>query len=83
MVTVIIPVLNEAETVQSVIRFAFENKHVTEVIVVDDKSFDDTVTKSIEAGAKVITSTKLGKGASMKEGMLCATNEILLFLDGD
>ncbi|RXK62297.1 glycosyltransferase [Lacibacter luteus] len=83
MVTVIIPVLNEAETIESVVKFAFANKHVSEVIVVDDKSFDDTVSIASAAGAKVITSTKLGKGASMKEGMLCATNDILIFLDGD
>ncbi len=83
MVTVIIPVLNEAETIESVVKFAFENKHVSEVIVVDDKSFDDTVSIATAAGAKVITSTKLGKGASMKEGMLCASNDILIFLDGD
>ncbi|TWI80279.1 phosphoserine phosphatase SerB [Lacibacter cauensis] len=83
MVTVIIPVLNEAETIASVVKFAFANKHVTEVIVVDDKSFDDTVSIATAAGAKVITSTKLGKGASMKEGMLCASNDILIFLDGD
>lgn len=83
MVTVIIPVLNEAETIESVVKFAFANEHVSEVIVVDDKSFDDTVSIATAAGAKVITSTKLGKGASMKEGMLCATNDILIFLDGD
>jgi glucosyl-3-phosphoglycerate synthase len=83
MVTVIIPVLNEAETIENVIKFAFENENVSEVVVVDDKSFDETVVKATAAGAKVITSTKLGKGASMKEGMLCAKNEILIFLDGD
>jgi glucosyl-3-phosphoglycerate synthase len=27
--------------------------------------------------------TKIGKGASMKDGMLCAKNEIIVFLDGD
>lgn len=83
MVTVIIPVLNEAETIESVVKFALSNEHVTEVIVVDDKSFDDTVSIATTAGAKVITSTKLGKGMSMKDGMLCATNDILVFLDGD
>ncbi len=83
MVTVIIPVLNEAETIENVIKFAFANEHVSEVVVVDDKSFDETVAKATAAGAKVITSTKLGKGASMKDGMLCATNDILIFLDGD
>ncbi|MBY0478963.1 MAG: HAD-IB family phosphatase [Chitinophagaceae bacterium] len=83
MVTVIIPVLNEAETIENVIKFALADEHVTEVLVVDDKSLDATVTKAAAAGAKVITSTKLGKGASMKEGMLCASNDILIFLDGD
>lgn len=83
MVTVIIPVLNEAETIESVVNFAFSNENVSEVIVVDDKSFDDTVNIAAAAGAKVITSTKLGKGMSMKDGLLCATNEILVFLDGD
>lgn len=83
MITVIIPVLNEGETIENVVRFAFSNPCVSEVIVVDDKSVDDTVEKAKKAGAKVITSTKLGKGASMKDGMLCASNELLLFLDGD
>jgi glucosyl-3-phosphoglycerate synthase len=50
---------------------------------VDDKSLDDTVKTAREAGAKVITSTKLGKGASMKEGLLCAKNEFVIFLDAD
>jgi len=56
---------------------------VSEIIVVDDKSFDNTVKYAAAAGARVITSTKIGKGASMKDGMLCAKNEIILFLDGD
>ncbi len=83
MITVIIPVLNEAETIEQVVRFAFSAGQVNEVIVVDDKSVDDTVLLAQKAGAKVITSTKLGKGASMKDGLLCASNEILVFLDGD
>jgi glucosyl-3-phosphoglycerate synthase len=83
MITVIIPTLNEEENVGSVIDFAFSNKNVTEVIVIDDKSLDKTVSLAQEKGAKVITSTKLGKGASMKEGIMFAHNEIISFLDGD
>ncbi|HET9434973.1 MAG TPA: HAD family hydrolase, partial [Chitinophagaceae bacterium] len=30
-----------------------------------------------------MTSTKLGKGASMKDGLLCARNDFIVFLDGD
>ncbi|HRG67715.1 MAG: HAD-IB family phosphatase [Saprospiraceae bacterium] len=83
MITVIIPALNEEETIASVVTFAKGQPQVTEVIVVDDKSLDKTVSIAQENGAKVITSTKLGKGASMKDGILCATNDIIAFLDGD
>jgi glucosyl-3-phosphoglycerate synthase len=83
MITVIIPTLNEEENIASVVNFAKSQPHVTEVIVVDDRSLDKTVSLAKESGAKVITSTKLGKGASMKDGVLCATNDIIAFLDGD
>lgn len=83
MITIIIPVLNEEKTIASVIRYCQSKPLVSEIIVVDDKSFDNTVKYAAEAGAKVITSTKIGKGASMKDGMLCAKNEIIVFLDGD
>lgn len=83
MITVIIPALNEEDHIGSVVRFARSQSLVNEVIVVDDKSSDRTVAIAQENGAKVITSTKLGKGASMKEGILFASNEIIAFLDGD
>lgn len=83
MITVIIPTLNEEETIQSVIQFAWSQPQVTEVVVVDDKSIDATVAIAVANGAKVITSTKLGKGSSMKDGVLFASNPIVAFLDGD
>jgi len=83
MITVIIPTLNEEENIASVVNFAKGQPHVTEIIVVDDKSLDNTVSIAQQNGAKVITSTKLGKGASMRDGVLCASNDIIAFLDGD
>lgn len=83
MLTVIIPVLNEQNTIGSVVRFCLEHPLVNEVIVVDDKSEDNTVQLAKDAGAKVITSEVRGKGISMKDGIAQATNEILVFLDGD
>lgn len=83
MITVIIPTLNEEEHIANVIGFAKKQPNVTEVIVVDDKSLDRTVHIAQQNGARVITSTKLGKGASMKDGILCSSNEIIAFLDGD
>lgn len=83
MITIIIPALNEEKTIASVVRYCQSKPMVSEIIVVDDKSFDNTVKYAKAAGAKVITSTCIGKGASMKDGLLCAKNEIVVFLDGD
>jgi glucosyl-3-phosphoglycerate synthase len=83
MITIIIPALNEERTIAKVVNYCWSKPMVSEVIVVDDQSFDNTVKNATEAGATVITSTKIGKGASMKDGMLCAKNEIFIFLDGD
>lgn len=82
-VSVIIPVLNEAETVGSVVEFAKRCPYVDEVIVVDDGSIDDTAEIATAAGAFVFTSKMLGKGGSMEDGMLEAKNEVIVYLDGD
>src|SRR5687767_1877806 len=83
MISVIIPALNEEKTISAVVRLAKRSPNVSEVIVVDDKSLDNTVDNARLAGAIVMTSTKLGKGASMKDGSLYAKNNILAFLDAD
>ena len=43
MISVIIPALNEEKTVGHVVSQALRSAHVTEVVVVDDKSLDNTV----------------------------------------
>lgn len=83
MITVIIPVLNEEKTIRKVVGFLKGTPSVDEIIVVDDKSLDNTVQEAKNGGASVITSTKIGKGASMRDGLLVAKNEIVVFLDGD
>lgn len=83
MISVIIPALNEEKTIRHVIRIAKQSELVTEVIVVDDKSMDNTVSEARKENATIITSTKLGKGASMRDGILMAQNDIIAFLDAD
>jgi glucosyl-3-phosphoglycerate synthase len=75
--------LNESATIASIIEFAKRSPLVSEVIVVDDGSIDGTPEIAEAAGARVITSTLLGKGASMEDGLREATSEILVYLDGD
>lgn len=43
MITVIIPALNEEKTIGHVVQLAKRTPGVTEVMVVDDKSLDNTV----------------------------------------
>ncbi len=83
MITVIIPALNEEKTIRQVIHQAKRNERVNEIIVVDDMSTDNTVAEAGKENVKVITSTHVGKGESMREGMLMAKNEILVFLEAD
>jgi len=82
-VTVVIPVLNESARVASVVRLALKSRRVGEVIVVDDGSIDDTPELAQAAGARVFTSTFLGKGGSMEEGLAEARHDTILYLDGD
>jgi len=83
MISVIIPALNESDRIADVIALALASADVSEVIVVDDGSIDGTPELATAAGARVITSTFLGKGASMEDGLRCAQSEFVVYLDGD
>ncbi|MGV3774263.1 MAG: glycosyltransferase [Verrucomicrobiales bacterium] len=82
-VSVVIPVLNEAKTIASVVKFALCSSMVGEVIVVDDGSMDGTAEIATRAGARVMTSAMLGKGGSMEDGMHAANFDVIVYLDGD
>jgi len=81
--TVVIPALNESARVASVVRFALADEATASVVVVDDSSTDETAQLAREAGAQVIRSSYLGKGASMKDGALAADRNLVVYLDGD
>lgn len=82
-VSIVIPVLDEAHTIGRLVALARRSPKVLEVIVVDDGSIDGTRGIASGAGARVITSSLLGKGASMADGIEASHGEVLLFLDGD
>lgn len=81
--TVVIPALNEAARIADVVRYALSDPATAEVIVVDDSSIDDTAALARRAGAHVITSTMLGKGASMHDGLGEGRCDLVVYLDGD
>lgn len=82
-VTVVIPALNEAARIADVVRYALSDPATAEVVVVDDSSLDETAALARQAGAVVVTSTMLGKGASMRDGALAARHDLIVYLDGD
>ncbi len=83
MISVIISTLNEQTTISHVVQLVSKTPSVTEILVIDDKSLDNTIKNAKSEKVKVYTSTKLGKGASMRDGMLFANNEVIIYLDAD
>jgi len=83
-VSAIIPALNEAETIETIILTLKEHPAIDEVIVVSDGSTDDTASIAKACGATVIELTEnRGKGAAMVIGAQQARGTVLLFLDAD
>src|SRR5262245_1579883 len=83
MVSVIIPVLNEGATIRKVIKIIRQSSMPHEIIVVDDNSSDNTISEVKKEQVRIITSSKRGKGLSMREGLLAAKHEVIVYLDGD
>jgi glycosyltransferase involved in cell wall biosynthesis len=82
-VSVIIPALNEAESIGRVVA-GMPWPLIAECIVVDNGSTDETASIAKQAGARVITSPK-GYGAACLAGTHAASREstVLVFMDGD
>jgi len=80
-ISLVIPALNEAGTIDRVLANIHPLPNV-EVILVDGGSSDDTVSIVRGLGGKVISAPK-GRAHQMNVGAKAATGEILLFLHAD
>jgi hypothetical protein len=83
-ILVIIPAFNEAESIQKVIREIPEE--VSEVVVVDNGSTDETAACAKRVGATLLHEPKRGYGAACLKGIDYAKTkqpDIVVFLDGD
>lgn len=82
-VSVVIPALNEVESIGTVVR-SMPWSEIAECIVVDNSSTDATAQEAGAAGAKVVTSPR-GYGAACAAGARAAiaSSDVLVFLDGD
>lgn len=79
LVSVIIPVLNEAERIAATVASA----NNAEVIVVDGGSADDTVRIAQDLGVKVLLCNTASRAQQMNAGAQIATGKTLLFLHAD
>ncbi len=84
VISVIIPAYNEEKAISYVVR-DIPKDLVDYIIVVDNGSKDDTVTKAKEAGAITVQEPKRGYGNACLKGIstLPADTDIVVFLDGD
>ena len=82
-ISVIIPVLNEHESISHVVA-SMPWELIAECLVVDNGSSDGTGQIAAAAGARVITSPR-GYGAACKAGSDAAlrTSDVLVYMDGD
>lgn len=86
-VSVVIPCLNEAESIQECVRAAFrvlgESGIDGEVIVVDNGSEDDSARLAREAGATVVEEPQRGYGSAYLAGFDHAAGEYIVMIDAD
>ena len=84
-ISIIIPVYNEAENIGKLVSYLIQhnNELVTEIIVVDAGSSDDTIEIAEKNGAKTVLSPQKGRAAQMNYGASIAKGDILYFIHAD
>ena len=80
-VCVLVPTLNEAETISDIVKSFVSAGY--RVLVIDGHSTDDTRKLAKEAGAEVIVQTGKGKGQAVQQAFAAIEDEYLVMIDGD
>jgi glycosyltransferase involved in cell wall biosynthesis len=80
-VTVVVPTLDEEETIERVL--ADVRPHADELLLVDGGSTDRTRALAAEMGVRTLRDDGRGKGSAIREGLKAASNPIVVFIDGD
>lgn len=86
-VSVVIPCLNEAETIETCVRKAinsFERAGISgEVVVADNGSSDGSQKLAIKSGARVVNESRKGYGSAYLAGFEAARGSYIVMGDGD
>ena len=80
--SVIIPAINEEQSLEYVLA-AIPSDEVTEIILVDGGSTDNTVSVAKLAGALVVHQSRRGYGLACATGVDQASGEVVVFMDAD
>ena len=93
LISIIVPVFNEQKTIKKILVKINEldfwkNQNLSkEIIVIDDKSTDETnkiLKENANLYSKLLTNDKnMGKGYSVKEGLISAKGDYILIQDAD
>lgn len=93
--SVVIPVFNEEDTINSLLYYVSNSKIVSEIIVIDDCSTDKSVPIIKETIANILkekshlnilfsqNKKNMGKGASLRAGFELATCDVIVIQDAD
>lgn len=84
-VSVVIPAFNEEKSIEHVISTVKKVKQITQIIVVDDGSTDNTsqIVSKLDDVTLIKHNVNKGKGSAMKTGLKQVLNDVVLFLDAD
>ncbi len=83
MISIIIPTLDEADSLGTTIAAARSENISCEILVVDAGSCDDSVAIAAAAGARVLESRRRQRAYQLNLGAMHARGEVLLFLHAD
>lgn len=82
-ISIIIPALNEEETIRSVVDEIYKETPADELIVIDNGSTDRTKEEVGKTKAKIIEELKRGYGNALRRGLKEASGDFIVLFDAD